>query len=244
MNKYFYDLHIHSCLSPCGDKDMTPANIAGMAAIKGLQIVALTDHNTTKNCPAFFKACKAMGLIPIPGMELTVSEDIHLLCLFRTLEAAMEFGRQVDEKKIPVVNRPEVFGEQLIVDEEDRVLGEEEMLLLNATTLSLDEGTELCRSLGGVCYPAHIDRTSNGAVAILGTFPDWEGYTAYEISSAGSRREEEEKFPCLKVLPCVKSSDAHYLWDISEAQNFFELCDEPYSSQFVRDKLIDLLEGK
>lgn len=223
---------------------MTPANIAGMATIKGLQIVALTDHNTTKNCPAFFKACKAMGLIPIPGMELTVSEDIHLLCLFRTLEAAMEFGCQVDERKIPVANRPDVFGEQLIVDEEDRVIGEEEMLLLNATSLSLDEGTELCRSLGGVCYPAHIDRTSNGAVAILGTFPDWEGYTAYEVSSSGSKREEEEKFPILKELPCVKSSDAHYLWDISEAQNFFELCDEPYSSQFVRDKLIDLLEGK
>ena len=90
----------------------------------------------------------------------------------------------------------------------------------------------------------HIDRTSNGAVAILGTFPDWEGYTAYEVSNSGSRSEEEEKFPVLKGMPCVKSSDAHYLWDISEAENYFELSDEPYSSQLVRDKLIDLLEGK
>ena len=78
MNKYYYDLHIHSCLSPCGDDDMTPANIAGMAALKGLQILALTDHNTVKNCPAFYKACRKHGIIPVAGMELTVSEDIHL----------------------------------------------------------------------------------------------------------------------------------------------------------------------
>ena len=244
MNKYYYDLHVHSCLSPCGDDDMTPSNIAGMAAIKGLQIIALTDHNTTQNCPAFFKACRRHGIIPIPGMELTVAEDIHLLCLFRTLEDAMEFGRRVDEHKIPYDNRPEIFGRQQVVDEEDNFIREERYLLLNATMLSLDEGTDLCRECGGVCYPAPIDRTSNGAVAILGTFPDWEGYTAYEISNSGSRSEEEEKFPILKEMPCVKSSDAHYLWDISEAENFFELSDEPYSSQLVRDKLIDLLEGK
>ena len=244
MNKYYYDLHIHSCLSPCGDDDMTPANIAGMAALKGLQILALTDHNTVKNCPAFFKACRKHGIIPVPGMELTVSEDIHLLCLFRTLEAAMEFGKRVDEYKIPYENRPEIFGHQLLMDSEDTVLGEEKDLLLNATMLSLSEGTALCRECGGVCYPAHIDRTSNGAVAFLGAFPDWEGYTAYEVSGSGSRTAEEEKFPILRSMPCVKSSDAHYLWDISEADNYFELCDEPYSSQLVRDKLIDLLEGK
>lgn len=223
---------------------MTPANIAGMAAIKGLQIIALTDHNTTQNCPAFFKAAKRCGLIPIPGMELTVSEDIHLLCLFRTLEDAMEFGRRVEEYKIPYENRPEIFGRQQVMDEDDNFVREEKYLLLNATTLSLDEGTDLCRECKGVCYPAHIDRTSNGAVAVLGTFPDWEGYTAYEVSNKGSKAEEEEKFPYLKEMPCVKSSDAHYLWDISEAESFFELEDEPYSSQLVRDKLIDLLEGK
>jgi len=244
MNKYYYDLHIHSCLSPCGDDDMTPANIAGMAAIKGLHILALTDHNTTDNCPAFFKACRRHGIVPIPGMELTVSEDIHLLCLFRTLEAAMEFGKRVNEYRICVENRPEIFGRQNVVDEDDNFVREEKYLLLNATMLSLTEGTALCRECGGVCYPAHIDRTSNGAVSILGTFPDWEKYTAYEVSNSGSRTEEEDKFPCLKALRCVKSSDAHYLWDISEAENYFEIDDEPYSSQLVRDKLIDMLEAK
>ena len=119
----------------------------------------------------------------------------------------MEFGRRVDEYKIPYDNRPEIFGRQQVVDEEDNFIREERYLLLNATMLSLDEGTDLCRECGGVCYPAHIDRTSNGAVAILGTFPDWEGYTAYEISGSGSKTEEEGKFPILKNMPCVKSSD-------------------------------------
>ena len=244
MNKYYYDLHIHSCLSPCGDEDMTPANIAGMAAVKGLQIVALTDHNSTANCPAFFRACKAYGIIPVAGMELTTSEDIHLLCLFRDLEGALEFGKEVDKHKILIKNKSDVFGHQYVMDEEDNILCEEENLLLNATLLSREEGTALCRECGGVCYPAHIDRNSNGAVSILGVFPDWLGYTSYEISGAGNKDEEEEKNPAVKDLQNVKSSDAHYLWDISEAENFFELPDEPYSSSFVRNRLIDLLEGK
>ena len=79
MNRYYYDLHIHSCLSPCGDDDNTPNNIAGMASLCGLNIVALTDHNTTANCPAFFEAAKRYGIIPIAGMELTTSEDIHIV---------------------------------------------------------------------------------------------------------------------------------------------------------------------
>lgn len=243
MNKYNYDLHIHSCLSPCGDNDMTPANIAGMAAVKGLQIAALTDHNSTKNCPAFFKACKAYGIIPVGGMELTVAEDIHLLCLFRTLEASTAFGEAVEGYKIPVKNKPEIFGRQLVMDEEDNILFEEENLLLNATALSLDEGTKLCREMGGVCWPAHIDRQSNGAVAILGAFPDWLGYTAFEVSNSGSREAEMQKNPCLEKLTCVQSSDAHYLWDISEAGNTVMLDDEPYSGDFVRNKLIDMLGG-
>ena len=143
MEKVIYDLHTHSALSPCGDNDMTPANIAGMAAVKGLQIAALTDHNSTANCPAFFKACKAYGIIPVAGMELTVSEDIHLLCLFDSLEVAMEFGNAVRGHMMPVKNRPEIFGHQYVMDEEDNILSEEENLLINATDLSLDEGSAL-----------------------------------------------------------------------------------------------------
>ena len=95
MSRYYYDFHVHSCLSPCADDDNTPNNLAGMAALCGINIMALTDHNSCKNCPAFFEAAKRNGIIPIAGMELTTSEDIHLVCLFPELDVAMEFDKSI-----------------------------------------------------------------------------------------------------------------------------------------------------
>ncbi len=114
MKKFYYDLHIHSCLSPCADNDNTPGNIAGMASLCGIDILALTDHNSCKNCPAFFEAARNFGIVPIAGMELTTAEDIHLLCLFEELEAALEFSDSVDKNRVRIKNRAEIFGEQLI----------------------------------------------------------------------------------------------------------------------------------
>ncbi|MBO5102004.1 MAG: PHP domain-containing protein, partial [Clostridia bacterium] len=136
MNRYYYDLHIHSCLSPCGDEDNTPNNIAGMASLCGLNIVALTDHNTTKNCPAFFTAARRHGIIPIAGMELTTSEDIHVVCLFEELDDAMAFGEFVQTKRVLIKNRVEIFGEQTVLDGEDNPIGTEEYFLPNATEIS------------------------------------------------------------------------------------------------------------
>lgn len=244
MNKYFYDLHIHSCLSPCGDEDMTPNNIAGMAAIKGLNIVALTDHNTCKNCPAFFKACRKQGIVPIPGMELTTAEDIHMVCLFDSLEAALDFDKAVDAYRIPIANRPDIFGQQLIMDEGDNVIGEVENLLTNATTLSVDDAYRLAEQYSGVCYPAHIDRQANGIVSVLGVFPESPDFSSAEYHQKEYRGEYEERFPWLKGKSAVISSDAHYLWDMNEAENSFMIDDEPYSSTLVRQRLIKgLKEG-
>ncbi|MBE6632307.1 MAG: PHP domain-containing protein [Ruminococcaceae bacterium] len=163
-----YDLHIHSCLSPCGDDDMTPANIAGMAHIKGLDVAALTDHNTCKNCPAFFEACEYYGVVPVAGMELTTAEDIHMIALFPELSSAMNFSAEIEKHMFRIKNDPDIFGRQLILDCEDRIIGEEENLLVNATDLDVDSAVNLCKSLGGIMYPAHIDRNSNGMAAILG----------------------------------------------------------------------------
>ena len=123
MSRYSYDLHIHSCLSPCADDDMTPANIAGMLSIAGIGLAALTDHNTCRNCPAFFKACRQYGIVPVAGMELTTSEEIHVVCLFPELETALEFGEYVHTRLMKIKNRPDIFGNQLIVDENDQVIG-------------------------------------------------------------------------------------------------------------------------
>lgn len=243
MSRYYYDLHIHSCLSPCADNDMTPCNIAGMAAIKGLGIVALTDHNSTKNCRAFFAAAKRHGIVPIAGMELTTAEDVHIVCLFPTLEAAENFDDEYRSFRILYKNRKDIFGDQLILDEEDNVIGEEEHLLLNASTLSIEEAGLLARKYGAAVFPAHIDRDENGIIAALGCVPETPHFHAVEFRDRESIGEYSEKYGLSDKL-ILTDSDAHYLWDISEAENYIELEDEPYSSDLVRRKLIEAISGK
>ncbi len=243
MSRYLCDLHIHSCLSPCGDDDMTPGNIVGMAVLNGLQIVALTDHNSSKNCPSFWQMAKAYGLIPIAGMELTTAEDIHAVCLFRDLESAMDFDEFVESRRFPIKNKPDIFGRQLLIDENDEIYGEEDILLINAVNISLDEAYCEVIKRGGVCYPAHIDRSANGIISMLGDFPPEPRFTAYELNDIASLNECREKYPIIteRGLVHLQSSDAHYLTDISEKGFPIELDDEPYSSANVRNRLIDYL---
>lgn len=242
MNRYYYDLHVHSCLSPCGDDDMTPNNIAGMAAIKGLQIVALTDHNTTKNCRAFYAAARKNGIIPIAGMEMTTAEDVHLVCLFPTLEAAEAFDAAYQQYRVLYKNRPEIFGEQPILDENDEKICEEENLLLNASTLSIDDAYELLAEYGAVIFPAHIDRDENGIIAALGWLPETPHFACVEFRD-NANVENYTKMYNLDGKLILTDSDAHYLWDINEADNYLELEDEPYSSALVRESLFRLLRG-
>jgi len=242
MNRYYYDLHIHSCLSPCAENDMTPCNIAGLAALNGLNIVALTDHNSGKNCPAFYKAAKNYGVIPVAGMELTTAEDIHLVCLFPTLEDAMNFSDEIDKRRIRVKNRKDIFGDQLIMDEEDNVLGEEEDLLPNATTVSLDEAPTLVEKHNGVCYPAHIDREANGIIAILGELPKTPEFSSVEIRDR-ENTDAYVKEHNLEGKTVVVSSDAHMIEQLREKENYFDLEDEPYSGDLVRKSLFNRLRG-
>ncbi len=222
MKKYYYDLHIHSCLSPCADDEATPNSIAGMGKINGLDIMALTDHNTCKNCPAFFEAAKRYGILPVAGMELTTSEEIHMVCLFESLEKAMEFDEFVSTRRMLIPNRVDIFGKQLICDSEDNVTGEEEHLLSVATDISVDEAIEIVGKFGGICYPAHIDRESNGIVSILGTVPEDLDLSCVEIRDSEKADEYKERFN-LKDKHIIFSSDAHYLHLISEKLNFLSL---------------------
>lgn len=240
MKSYFYDLHLHSCLSPCADDDMTPANLAGMLKLAGIELAALTDHNTTRNCPAFFAACRAYGIIPIAGMELTTAEEIHMVCLFPTLELASEFEKTVLSSRMQIPNRPDLFGNQLICDEEDNVLGKDEFLLSAATSLSLEDAHRIVTDLGGVCYPAHIDRESGGIVAILGTVPQTPVFTAVEFRDPGNVKayRRNHTFPHL----VISSSDAHFLTGIPDASASIVLDGE--DEQSVSDSLIRTLGGR
>ncbi len=241
MNSYYYDFHVHSCLSPCADDDMTPNNLAGMAALKGLQMLALTDHNSCKNCPAFFEACRRQGIIPVAGMELTTAEDIHLLLLFEELEAAMEFDAALSSHRMPIINRPEIFGNQLILDGEDEPIGIEETLLISATDLPIEAAIVLAQSFGAHVHPAHIDRESNGIVAILGDIPTEYGFSSVEFNDRENVDEYMLRFPQIHRKGILVCSDAHRLWEINEAEHSILLEDEPYSSSLVRRRLFEYL---
>jgi len=240
MSKFTYDLHVHSCLSPCGDNDNTPNNLAGMATLNHVDIMALTDHNTCKNCPAFFEAAKNYGIIPVPGMELTTAEEIHVVCLFPTLEDALAFDEEIQTRRILVPNRKDIFGEQLILDKQDEVIGEEPYFLPNATTVSLEETPALVAKYHGACYPAHIDREANGIIAILGTVPESPTFSTYELHFQKNEQAYREEFH-LEKKHLIISSDAHYLTDLREENATIDIPDEPYSSALVRKNLIDFL---
>lgn len=244
MKKYYYDFHIHSCLSPCADNDMTPNNIAGTAVLAGLEVVALTDHNSAKNCPAFFEAAKRNGLVPIAGMELTTAEDIHVVCLFPELGGAMEFDAYVSEHRMKVPNRVDIFGEQLITDGNDEIIGSEEFFLPAASEITIDDAPDIVASFGGICYPAHVDREANGIIATLGTFPEDSGFCNAEFYDCSKANEYSAMYPALADKRLLVSSDAHYLWDIRDRSAFLEIDDEPYSSDRVRREIFRLLGAK
>jgi len=214
----FYDLHLHSCLSPCGDMDMTPCNIVGMAALKHLDIVALTDHNSCKNCPAFLRAAKGYSLKAVAGMELCTSEEIHVVCLFNTLEKAMRFDEYVSGKIPPIQNNAGIFGRQVIMDGQDREIGEENRLLITAADISVTDVTELMEQFGGFCFPAHIDRSSYSILSSLGSIPPECGFSCYELADIKRQKNLLTLHPALKEMEMLKNSDAHYLADISEPE--------------------------
>lgn len=242
MKKYYYDLHTHSCLSPCADNDNTPNNLAGMAALSEIEILALTDHNTAKNCPAFFEAAERYGIIPVAGVELTTSEDIHAVCLFEKLEDAMRFDKELEGRRLKVKNRPDIFGEQLILDGMDNVIGTEDYLLSYATDISIEDAPELVESFGGVCYPAHIDRDANGIIAVLGTLPETPHFTAVEFHFGDKVSDYATKYD-ISGKTVVVSSDAHCLTDVRDKENYFELSPTDDSPEAVRRELFKLLRS-
>ncbi|MPM66245.1 hypothetical protein SDC9_113152 [bioreactor metagenome] len=223
---------------------MTPGSIAGIAKLNGLNVAALTDHNACDNCPSFFAACACYGVVPVAGMELTTSEDVHLICLFRTLEDAITFAAEVRKKRNLIRNRPEIFGRQLIIGPDDEPVGEEPDLLINATALSLQEAALLVRRYDGAAVPAHIDRESNGILSTLGGMPEEPDFPTVEYREPERILELEREHPILKAKRRIVSSDAHRLWEISDSGYPLNLPGAAdANAQTVRDTLIDYLSG-
>lgn len=216
--KYFYDLHIHSALSPCSDDDMTPNNIVNMSLIKGLDIIAVTDHNTVGNLRAVAQAAEGKILV-VPGMEIETSEEVHVVCYFPSLELAEDMGELIREHLPFIKNDPAIFGNQLLINEKDEKIGTEECLLVNATDLTIYDVFDEVKKRGGVAVPAHIDRSSYSILSNLGFIPPDLELNAVEITSANLEKLEKE----YKQYEILTNSDAHYLENIAEPVNFIDI---------------------
>ena len=206
------DLHIHSCLSPCGSEYMDPQDLVGMARICGLELIALTDHNSAKNCPAAADAAARYGVGFIPGIEVTTSEDIHCVCYFPDLESAMAFDAMLYEHIPFIPNRADIFGEQKMIHR-NGAPEIERKLLLTGCNISIMDLPQTVAEYGGLCWPAHVDRDANGLFSVLGTWPEELNVPAAEI-----REFCPEGLP--EGLKIVQASDSHDLESLSEAGGF------------------------
>ncbi|MDR3130507.1 MAG: PHP domain-containing protein [Treponema sp.] len=196
------DLHNHSCLSPCGSLDLSPRVLLELASARGVKVMALTDHNSSLNCPAFSRLAPRYGVIPLYGMEATTQEEIHALCLFSVLDAALSFSEYAYGILIPFPNDPEKTGDQVYVDEEDNIEGEVEYFLPSALDLSVEVIGSKAAEYGGVVIPAHIDRPAFSMTSQLGVVVPgpWAAIECVRLP------------PSVDTLgyPLITSSDAHY----------------------------------
>ena len=214
------DLHIHTCLSPCTELNMSPSGILTAAKKKGIDILGICDHNSTENSLAIMKAAKKMHIHILPGLEVTTEEEVHVLALFDDIGNALKLQEHVYQN-LPGKNDEEAFGMQVIVNEKEEVLGFSERLLIGATTIPLDEVVSLIHAFEGLAIASHINREAFSIIGQLGFIPDNLGLDALEISPAMTIEEAKQKFPYNYPITC--SSDAHYPDDIGKSYTSFLL---------------------
>ncbi len=221
--KLAYDLHIHTALSPCADRDMTPNNIVNMSVLKGLDVIAVTDHNSCRNVRACISCAKGSPLLVIPGMEVETSEEIHLLCLFPHAGRAEEMQEWVYSHLPYIRNNEEIFGAQLVMDDNDSIASVEERLLLCSAAITINEVFEVVQNrLEGVVIPAHIDRQANSLLESFGVMPQDISMSCVELNHKEQVSRLIARHPSLGNMKRLFSSDAHYLGHISERENFLE----------------------
>ena len=221
--KVSYDLHIHSCLSPCADIEMTPNNIVNMSVLNGLNVIAITDHNSCKNCKALVEAGKKANLLVIPGMEICTNEDIHVICLFETVTDAENFSTYVYSNMPLIPHRPDIFGEQIIMNSDDIEISRESYLLLNATNISVNDILSTTNKYNGTAFPAHIDRSSYSVISSLGDIPPETGFKTIELSTSGDPERMKSLYPSIKNMLFLTNSDSHYLETLVSEKHYIEI---------------------
>lgn len=211
MQWYNADLHIHTVLSPCGGLDMSPVNIIREAVAKGLDIIAITDHNSTKHCRLAQEIGKKNGITVLAGAEINTVEEIHCLTFFEDIDKADLFQQFIDEQLLVVRNKPEIFGHQYMVDEAENILGEEERLLVASLQTGIDKVAAAVEALNGIFIPAHINRPHNGLYSQLGFIPGYLKMDALEVARMPGYEEFIDGHPETAGYCLVTNSDAHHL---------------------------------
>lgn len=236
MSRYKADLHIHTILSPCAEVEMIPPLIVQRAISEGLDLIAITDHNSAENAGAVMEAAIGSSLKVIPGMECETLEGIHLVCLFDEMESAMAMQDLVYSRLPDMPNRPETFGAQFVVDPSGQFIRYNDRLLLVPAEMSLEEAVDAVREMNGMAIPAHIDRRSYGIYGVLGFLPESPNFGAVEISHHITPVEAAMRYPDLRGRMIFRSSDAHRLDEIASA---FTMLDLEYRSVAEILRLID-----
>lgn len=220
--KYYYDLHIHSGLSPCASNDMTPNNIINMAKLKELDIISVTDHNSIANVFPIYELGKEQDILVIPGIEIETIEGVHVLCYFEKLEEMSRFYNQIKTRLPNEKNIPEVIGDQLIFNTDDEIIDTIDYLLIGSLNISLNELVDLVNQFKGIVILAHINKPANSIIANLGFINNELNINGIEIFKKELNLDNNLSAYTEKYIT-IYNSDAHYLGDISEKGESLEL---------------------
>ncbi|MBU1298570.1 MAG: PHP domain-containing protein [Bacteroidetes bacterium] len=222
------DLHIHTCLSPCGDLKMSPKNIIHKALENNLDMIAICDHNSAENVQAVIKAAEGKNILVIPGIEICTKEEIHVLSLFEKMESASKLQFLI-YAHIFGENNPDAFGMQIIANENDEVEKFETKLLIGAADLSIEQVVDEIHKLNGVAIASHIDRESYSVIGQLGFVPDNLNFDALEISPRISFEDARKRFPEYRNYEFIQNSDAHFIDDIGKVTTEFLLAKSSFN---------------
>jgi hypothetical protein len=221
MKTFRADLHIHTLLSPCGDLDMTPANIIAMAKLRRLDILAITDHNCTKQAPLIRDMGQQEGIFVICGAEITTREEIHCLVFMPDDNKLSQLQDYIDAYLPPFANDPDRFGYQVAINAKEEIVYEAPYLLINGIDQSIDEVAAFVHKSGGLFIPAHVNRSKYSVISQLGFIPPDLEADALEISRHYVPDDLYKQFKYVKKWTLIRDSDAHFPKDIGRVYNEF-----------------------
>ncbi len=229
LKKYKIDLHNHTVLSPCGGLEMSPSALIARAKELGLDIIAITDHNTCKNCRAYLEYGKKYDITVIPGIEIQTMEEIHVVALFPDLETAEKFDEQVYDALLPIENNPDYFGDQVIVDKDENIVGIEDRALINSVVWDFETTVNKVKEWNSICFPAHIDAQTNSVISQLGFLPSGLAIDGVGITARCNISDFLQANSYLKDITIIRNSDAHYLNDMGSGSCFARLEGKSFS---------------